>query len=195
MIVGIDFRKFLRVTHIESLLVVLLDDDKNGQSRNGFSASSRYYTIRDVESIQARFWAEFSSKWAQKGRHKRTAAWPWLSGGPRSWTWPKESQAQLVQFVLLQAWIEVAKAVARWGGAGKRTVEWWGGWKTPRSERARATRHGIREPPGVVLRQGGKASSWAASSTLRRTWWSLDWVETAAGAVEGKGSSGEGRER
>ena len=35
-VVEIDFRKFLRVDRDDGLLVVPLDDDKNGRSRDGF---------------------------------------------------------------------------------------------------------------------------------------------------------------
>ena len=38
-------------------------------------------TIRIFVSIQARFWAGFSSKWAQKRQLQWTTAWPWLHGG------------------------------------------------------------------------------------------------------------------
>ena len=36
MVVGIDFRKFLRVAHVESLLVVPLDFEESDRSKNGF---------------------------------------------------------------------------------------------------------------------------------------------------------------
>ena len=42
MVVGIDFRKFLRIACVESLLVVPLDDDENGQKWCGFPVSSRF---------------------------------------------------------------------------------------------------------------------------------------------------------
>ena len=83
MVVGIDFRKFLRFAYVESLLVVPLDDDKNGRSRNGFSTSSLSKLGQTMGGCLVHFPAEVSSPWAQREQPWWLAIRSWVIGDGR----------------------------------------------------------------------------------------------------------------
>ena len=82
-VVGIDFRKFLRVACVETLLVVPLDCDKSDQNKNGFFGEFTILHDPRRRKYPGRFWAKFSSQWVQESQHRRMAASPWLHDGAR----------------------------------------------------------------------------------------------------------------
>ena len=83
MVVEIDFRKFLRVAWVETLLVVPLGYDKNGQNRNGFLQVQTWKLPIQIRGNLSWFEAGFSFSQAHRSHPRWLVAPPCLVGDGR----------------------------------------------------------------------------------------------------------------